>query len=265
MKNLKKIFVIFFICLLTTYSFANNKGGNSGNNSGGNSGNNSGGNSGNNSGGNSGNNSGNSNKSNNSNKIESRSLSNSSSSQSSENHGQKVSTYAKIAKSLGLKANVGTHLANFGTPDETGIADLQNEISKQSNLIETKTNEIQSSKVAVADLENQLTKINTEISSLQTQLDNTELTEEQIKEINVGISNLEKQRESIIDQVEAQEASINLAEIDLNNASSNLITAESELSNRIQEVESKTGVTGWATVNLDTNGDGKINEADIKN
>src|SRR6056300_1761540 len=37
------------------------------------------------------------------------------------NNGQKVSTYVKVAKSLGLNASIGALQANFGTPQETGI------------------------------------------------------------------------------------------------------------------------------------------------
>jgi len=282
MRMIKKILLISLICLLTSYSYGNNKGGNSGNSSSGNSGNSSSGNSGNSSSGNSGNNSsGNSGNSSNgktdsitginsgksqiSSIEKNTSKTNNSSNQNTENHGRKVSTYNQIAKSLGLNANVGTHLANFGTPQETGITDLQNKITSTSNIIDIKSLEIQFSKEAVSNFEIELSDINSKVNLLETELSNTELTNEELTKINNEISILETQREELIEQVELQEENIKITEIDLINAIDNLAVYKVELANTIKEVETKTGVTGWATVNLDTNGDGKITEADIKN
>ena len=254
---MKKVIITLFVCLIATYGYANNKGGNSGNsNAGGNSGNSSSSNSGNNS-------SGNSSNSGKSNKSESKISSSNSSGKSNSNHGQKVSTYTKIAKSLGLKANVGTHLANFGTPEETGITELQNEINLLTALIETKPNEIETYKSLVSEFENELDGINTEINLLENQLTNVDLTEEEITDLKNQISDLEKQRDDVFDKIEVQETNIANAEEDLDNAIADLSSAEADLENTIQEVESKTGVTGWASINLDTNGDGKISHQEF--
>ena len=112
-------------------------------------------------------------------------------------------------------------------------------------------------------LESQLVGINTEIATLETQLNDVTLTEEEIATINEQISALETQREDVIGQVEVQESNIASAETDLNQATTDLATAETELANTIAELETQTGVTGWADVDLDTNGDGEITEADI--
>jgi hypothetical protein len=41
------------------------------------------------------------------------------------NHGQRTRTMVELAKRLGYSARVGAMQANFGTPYENGIADLQ--------------------------------------------------------------------------------------------------------------------------------------------
>jgi len=41
------------------------------------------------------------------------------------NHGQRVKTMVELAKRLGYSARVGALQANFGTPQETGVAELQ--------------------------------------------------------------------------------------------------------------------------------------------
>ncbi|WP_342235760.1 hypothetical protein [Inquilinus sp. OTU3971] len=45
------------------------------------------------------------------------------------NHGARVSAMVSLAKELGYSANVGAMQANFGTPQETGIRDLQERIA----------------------------------------------------------------------------------------------------------------------------------------
>jgi hypothetical protein len=46
------------------------------------------------------------------------------------NHGQRTRTMVKIAKQLGYSARVGAMQANFGTPYENGIADLQDQLAE---------------------------------------------------------------------------------------------------------------------------------------
>ena len=46
------------------------------------------------------------------------------------NHGQRVRTMVELAKRLGYGARVGAMQANFGTPFENGIADLQAELAE---------------------------------------------------------------------------------------------------------------------------------------
>lgn len=46
------------------------------------------------------------------------------------NHGQRVRTMVELAKRLGYGARVGAMQANFGTPYEHGIADLQAELAE---------------------------------------------------------------------------------------------------------------------------------------
>jgi hypothetical protein len=46
------------------------------------------------------------------------------------NHGQRVRTMVELAKRLGYGARVGALQANFGTPYENGIADLQAELAE---------------------------------------------------------------------------------------------------------------------------------------
>jgi hypothetical protein len=45
------------------------------------------------------------------------------------NHGERTRTMVELAKRLGYGAGVGAHQANFGTPFENGIADLQAQLA----------------------------------------------------------------------------------------------------------------------------------------
>jgi hypothetical protein len=45
------------------------------------------------------------------------------------NHGERTRTMVELAKRLGYGAHVGAHQANFGTPFENGIADLQAQLA----------------------------------------------------------------------------------------------------------------------------------------
>jgi hypothetical protein len=45
------------------------------------------------------------------------------------NHGERTRTMVELAKRLGYGAQVGAHQANFGTPFENGIADLQAQLA----------------------------------------------------------------------------------------------------------------------------------------
>jgi hypothetical protein len=45
------------------------------------------------------------------------------------NHGERTRTMVELAKRLGYGARVGAHQANFGTPFENGIADLQAQLA----------------------------------------------------------------------------------------------------------------------------------------
>ena len=46
------------------------------------------------------------------------------------NHGERTRTMVELAKRLGYGAHVGAHQANFGTPFENGIADLQAQLAQ---------------------------------------------------------------------------------------------------------------------------------------
>jgi hypothetical protein len=46
------------------------------------------------------------------------------------NHGQRTRTMVELAKQLGYSARVGAMQANFGTPYENGIADLQDQLAE---------------------------------------------------------------------------------------------------------------------------------------
>jgi hypothetical protein len=46
------------------------------------------------------------------------------------NHGDRTRTMVELAKRLGYGARVGAHQANFGTPFENGIADLQAQLAE---------------------------------------------------------------------------------------------------------------------------------------
>jgi hypothetical protein len=46
------------------------------------------------------------------------------------NHGERTRTMVELAKRLGYGAHVGAHQANFGTPFENGIADLQAQLAE---------------------------------------------------------------------------------------------------------------------------------------
>jgi hypothetical protein len=46
------------------------------------------------------------------------------------NHGERTRTMVELAKRLGYGARVGAHQANFGTPFENGIADLQAQLAE---------------------------------------------------------------------------------------------------------------------------------------
>ena len=53
------------------------------------------------------------------------------------NHGQRVRTMVELAKRLGYGARVGALQANFGTPHETGVAELQAELEAARAEAET--------------------------------------------------------------------------------------------------------------------------------
>ena len=124
------------------------------------------------------------------------------------NHGQRVKTYVEIAKLKGLPAYVGALQANFGNPYETGIAKFQNKI----------------------------TDLNSQITLLNTQLLNTELT---------------------VDKTTAIQNQINIL-------TSDVIETNGLLKTTIKNIKPGVSVgNGWETANLDINNDGIVNEADL--
>ena len=124
------------------------------------------------------------------------------------NHGQRVKTYVEIAKFKGLPAYVGALQANFGNPYETGIAKFQNKI----------------------------TDLNSQITLLNTQLLNTELT---------------------VDKTTAIQNQINIL-------TSDVIETNGLLKTTIKNIKPGVSVgSGWETANLDINNDGIVNEADL--
>ena len=79
------------------------------------------------------------------------------------NHGQRVKTYIEIAKAQGLPAYVGALQANFGNPIETGIVDLQNQISDLNNQLALSTQTLEANINNINLLEAELLTFDTQL------------------------------------------------------------------------------------------------------
>ena len=124
-----------------------------------------------------------------------------------------------------------------------------------------------------------------QISDLNTQLNNTELTDEEVAGIQEQIDSLNTNATELNAQIATTETQLNTVqgetttleteianstneianlETDIVNATNNITTTEAELTSTIENVKPGVGVdSGWETVNLDTNNDGVVDEADI--
>ncbi|MDC1134954.1 hypothetical protein OAS68_01850, partial [Candidatus Pelagibacter sp.] len=208
------------------------------------------------------------------------------------NNGQKVSTYVKVAKSLGLNASIGALQANFGTPQETGILELQNQIQLTNSLISSLPNQIQSAELTINNLsqsisglngsidtlQNEIDGLNTQINQIDEELTNTELTEEQIEDLNNQRTSIENQISDTQNSLDSSQSELNTntnqlntTNQNLNNFQTELETAttslpqlEQQLSETIENVNIGQRDSSWTTVNLDANNDGIIDENDIQ-
>jgi len=160
-----------------------------------------------------------------------------------------------IAKSLGYSASVGALQANFGTPQETGILDLQNTIAQLNGIIESNPIEIENLQTTLNSLNFEIQTLTANFASTSTNINN-QLTELEAQKNVIGIT-----EEEIIQTVEF---TINDLSVELSNATTSLPTVEAELQTTIDEVNiGNREDSGWTSVNLDTNGDGTIDENDI--
>ena len=194
------------------------------------------------------------------------------------NHGQRVKTYVEIAKAQGLPAYVGALQANFGNPIETGIVDLQNQISDLNNqlalstqTLEANINNINLLEAELLTFDTQLINFNNQLTDLNAQLENTELSEDQTTIIQTQIDTLNTSISEINDEISIIETEINkiqneisILETDIANTGVVITNTEQELATTIENVKPGVGVdSGWETVNLDINNDGVVNQEDI--
>ena len=150
-------------------------------------------------------------------------------------NGKKVKTLVAIAKSLGYSASVGALQANFGTPQETGIIDLQNQITDLNNQIALDSQ-------TLVDLNNQL-------ADLSTQIESPDLTEEEVADLQA--------------QIDTVQTEISNLEADIANATTDLANTETELQETVESVNIGNRDSSWTSINLDTNNDGILDVNDI--
>ena len=164
------------------------------------------------------------------------------------NHGQRVKTYVEIAKAQGLPAYVGALQANFGNPYETGIDDLNKQISTLNNFIEDANLEIISNQNSISDLSTQLGLAESEIINLNGELninnENLNVITNQIAEINGSLidETLTDEEVAILDE---QKNNLNLQLLELSDVSNeinqqiSIVTTEvRNLENNIQNLAS---------------------------
>ena len=201
------------------------------------------------------------------------------------NNGQRVSTMVKVAKSLGYSASVGALQANFGTPQETGIKDLQDQITAINEAIATLPGTIDGLSALAAELQTtteaiagEITAVEqdaaTQIADIDAQLANPELTEEQVADLEQQKADIQSNTATTVASLETDlantqaelaetTADIQTAETNLADATAALPGVEAELSATIEQTNIGNRDSGWTTVDLDTNGDGEITDADI--
>ena len=201
------------------------------------------------------------------------------------NNGQRVSTMVKVAKSLGYSASVGALQANFGTPQETGIKDLQDQITAINEAIATLPGTIDGLSALAAELQTtteaiagEITAVEqdaaTQIADIDAQLANPELTEEQVADLEQQKADIQSNTATTVASLETDlantqtelaetTADVQTAETNLADATAALPGVEAELAETIEQTNIGNRDSGWTTVNLDTNGDGEITDADI--
>ena len=194
-----------------------------------------------------------------------------------DNHGKRVSTFVQIAKKLGYNASVGALQANFGTPQETGIKSLQDTIENAKLSLSSLTNELANLTNQLNDLNQQISSLNTtqnnlsnQINSLNSQLSNPDLTEAQKTEIENQLSDLNNQLASTTAQISNVENQISTTTNQRNTTLSSMLSltetinqTEKSLDAKISEVNIGNRDASWASVNLDVNNDGVVNESDL--
>ena len=191
----------------------------------------------------------------------------------------------KVAKSLGYSASVGALQANFGTPQETGIKDLQDQITAINEAIATLPGTIDGLSALAAELQTtteaiagEITAVEqdaaTQIADIDAQLANPELTEEQVADLEQQKADIQSNTATTVASLETDlantqtelaetTADVQTAETNLADATAALPGVEAELSATIEQTNIGNRDSGWTTVDLDTNGDGEITDADI--
>ncbi|MEQ9813303.1 MAG: hypothetical protein RLO50_11020 [Azospirillaceae bacterium] len=172
------------------------------------------------------------------------------------NHGQRVRTMVAIAQALGYSSHVGALQANFGTSHETGLADLQAEIEAlagQSPLGPDDDDfppEVETALADAADLLSQEPDLS-DPDSVRAAFD------EALAAVEPG-SALETQL------LEAQQAYEEALEQATSDQQEELGELQTQLEGLAESVKPGDGPDdGWELVDLDVNGDGVVDGADL--
>jgi len=172
------------------------------------------------------------------------------------NHGQRVRTMVAIAQALGYSSHVGALQANFGTSQETGLADLQAEIEAlagESPLGPEDDDfppEVETALTDAADLLSQEPDLS-DPASVRAAFD------EALAAVEPG-SALETQ---LLEAEQAYETALAQATADQQEELGEL---QAELELLAESVKPGDGPDdGWEFVDLDVNGDGVVDGADL--
>lgn len=162
-------------------------------------------------------------------------------------HGERVSTFVAIAEALGLDPSVGAEQANWGTPQENGLMDLV-------GTINTAHYDRRVVRYDIAELERHRLDAQAVLGGLQsaaTTSDGAENPEEiiagvvaEIAEVDRQLAELRAREQMLADDIAELENALGDAMGDINPRQSSPI--------------------GWELANLDVNGDGQVDLADLE-
>lgn len=161
-------------------------------------------------------------------------------------HGERVSTFVAIAEALGLDPSVGAEQANWGTPQENGLMDLVGAINAahyDRRVVRYDTAELERHKLDAQAV----------LSGLQSgaaAAGEAENPEEIIAGVVAEIAEVDRQ----LAEMRAREQILADDIADLENA----LGAAMDAINPAQSYP-----IGWEIVNLDVDGDGRVDSADL--